>query len=142
MFLEWPQVWIIGSAELVFVLVRSRDIQTLFKRPTQRSTKEQYQIGRGLGRSLVLEFLVFVPVSAVLVLLVAPLALPEDLLSPGGSRVSATYAALGIASYGFPFVTIRRAVTRIALNTLKEFAEIVPDEPTDSDDEPSVGGRQ
>lgn len=142
MFLEWPQVWIIVSAELLFVLVRFRDIQTLFKRSTQRSTKEQYQIEHGLGRGVVLECLVFVPVSAVLLLLVAPLALPENLLSPGEPRASAMYAALGIASYGFPFAIIRRIVTRIALNTLKEFAEIVPDEFADSNDDVSVGGRK
>ena len=115
--------WIVTflSAELFFLLIRSSDIKTLAKRPAARTDNEIYRATHGLRTALLLECLLFVPASALLLLLIAPLIL-SPVLSP--ARLNAVHAALGIASYGFPFGAVRALVTRAALNTLKEFASI------------------
>jgi hypothetical protein len=116
-------LYIFVSAELLFLLVRSSEIQVLAKAQSQRTQAEQGRVARGLVRSLVLESVLFVPVSAGLALLtVAPL-LSNRVLSAGVPEY-ACYSFLGLASYGFPFATIRHLVTRIALKTLAEFADI------------------
>ena len=73
---EFPQALTFLSAEILFVLVRSADLFVAIKSQAQRTKKEQHQIDRGLRRSLLFEALLLVPSSAVLVLLIAPLALP------------------------------------------------------------------
>jgi hypothetical protein len=40
----------------------------------------------------------------------------------------AANALIGVVSYGFPFTAVRRIVTIVALNTLREFANIVPNQ--------------
>lgn len=121
-----PWVITLVSSELFLVIVRSREISILAKRQSQRTDDEQSQVSRGLLRSLVLESILFVPASAILVLLtIVPLAaakFPSVFVSH--DEVFAFHAGLGIMSYGFPFAAFRRIVTRIALNTLKEFAEL------------------
>jgi hypothetical protein len=77
---------------------------------------------RRLG-SLFLEILPFVPAGVVLALLILPPFLTAKypwLNSLPANRI-AFYAGLGTISYGFPFAAIRHAVTRVALNTLREF---------------------
>jgi hypothetical protein len=118
------------AAELFFVLVRSKDITTLVKRPLQRSVHEQHRFARGLLRSVVLEMAVFVPASAALLLLISPLFVWPSVIAP---HPHAAFTLLGIASYGFPFATVKRFITRAALNTLKEFAALSPT-PTSDDD--------
>ena len=54
----------------------------------------------------------------------------------------AIYAALGVASYGFPFASIRSAMTRVALRTLQEFASIIPREVPEHLDDDSIGGKR
>jgi len=72
-----------------------------------------------------LEFIVFVPASAALLLLVLPLfasgirSMHSSLGEPQATR--AFFAFLGIVSYGFPYATMKRLVTRIALRTLEEY---------------------
>ena len=109
------------SAELFFLLVRSNDLKNLAKRKEQRTAREQNRVTRGLLRSLLVECVVFVPASAVLLLLLAPAVVPAGMPA---ERIAALYAAFGIASYGFPFGAVKAVVTRIALNTIKEFATI------------------
>ena len=46
--------------------------------------------------------------------------------------MSPYYAVLGIASYGFPFATVKAVVTRTALLALKEFASLLPPKPPPS----------
>jgi hypothetical protein len=58
----------------------------------------------------------------------------------GTPPVKAVYAAIGVVSYGFPYATIRRLITRVALNTLREFLELIPDEVRTEVE--SKGGRQ
>lgn len=122
-FSTTPLVFTFVSAELLFLLVRSSDIIVLVKSDRQRSNREKHRARRGLLRAVLLEATVFVPASATLLLLTAPQLFPAALSTTGGR---ANYALLGILSYGFPFATLRAMITRIALNTLREFALLVP----------------
>jgi hypothetical protein len=125
-----PTLITLIASELFLVIVRSGDISVLAKTDSQRTADERAKVSGGLLRSLVLEFFVFVPASAGLVLLLLPLVktrLEGLFSSPNG--VAGFYALLGLVSYGFPFALIRRAVTRIALVTLKEFADLQAQHP-------------
>jgi len=44
-----------------------------------------------------------------------------------GSSKPAWYTLTGVISYGFPFAAIRKAITEMALATLKEYAAIAPE---------------
>jgi hypothetical protein len=122
MFETFPIAAAYVSAALLLLIVRSGDLQILVKTETQRTKTEQASVSRGLKRSIVLDCLVFVPASVSLLLLIEPILIPQKLRAdhPGVSL----YAIIGIASYGFPFAAIRRAITRVALKTLQEFAAI------------------
>jgi hypothetical protein len=126
---SYPALTTFTCAELVFLLVRARDIQTALKRADQRTQLEQNQIKRGLIRGILIEAVVFVPASAVLATLVLqPLLAPmfTTSLTVSAEKLVAFHSTLGVVSYGFPFATLRAVVTRAALNTLKEFAELAP----------------
>jgi len=89
------------------------------------SLAEQKQRQRGLGRSVLLEALLFVPTSVLLVLLtVAPFLVIGFTGTISAVGELPFYGLLGLASYGFPFAAVRRLVTKAALNTLREFAAI------------------
>jgi hypothetical protein len=128
MFSTLSPTWAVTivSSELFLVIVRSRDISILAKNQSQRTDDEQSQVSRGLMRSLILELVLFVPASAILVLLIFPPLAAAKFSSAFVSRdaIVAFYTGLGIMSYGFPFAAFRRIVTRLALNTLKEFADL------------------
>jgi hypothetical protein len=109
------------SAELVFVLTRAQDILVVCKARKQRTAGEKGRVDAGLRRGLSIEFLVFVPASACLVLLLSPLFLERV---AGSADRSAVYALLGVVSYGFPFTGLKRVVTTMALRTLRDFAAI------------------
>jgi hypothetical protein len=115
------------SAEIIFLLVRSSDVVIMCKSTKQRTKPEQLRIERGLIRSILVEGLLFVPSSAILLILLSPLLMPLRLTS-AGTPAFAINALLGVISYGFPFAAVRRIVTVIALNTLREFAAIIPRE--------------
>lgn len=112
-----------GCAWLLFLVVRSRDITVLVKSRAQRTAGERKRVACGLLRGMALEIFLFVPASATIVWLIAPLFLPDRLTAAGVPRTS-VYACLGLISYGFPFASVRHMVTRIALRTLQEFATI------------------
>ncbi len=120
-----PWLFTILSAELLLLLTRSSDLLIICKRPGQRTDSEKEQVERGLWRGFVLDSLVFVPSSCVLLLLLAPLLL-SNFDASVKTLPTAKYALVGIMSYGFPFTAIKRIITRIALNTLKEFASLRP----------------
>jgi hypothetical protein len=99
----------------------------LIKRDSQRSAAEREEIARGLCRGVLLEAFVFVPVSAILVLIIVRplvLLLPYAGVFSSEATNQALYGLLGILSYEFPFAVLRRVVVRFALRTLKEFASI------------------
>ncbi len=114
------------SAELIFVLSRSSEIQIAAKGDKQRTSGERERIKHGLARSLLLEAVVFVPASAVLLLLVSPLLVTES-ASVLTRNIHLRHALIGILSYGFPFVFLKRVLTRIALSTLREFVKLTPE---------------
>jgi hypothetical protein len=120
--------WVVTvvASELLMVLVRARELNILVKSKAQRTSAERRQVEWGLFRSVCLEIIVFVPVSAVLCLLVVRPLLALKATAWGLLPMNALsfYAALGIISYGFPFATLRRIATRVALNTLKDFASL------------------
>jgi hypothetical protein len=111
----------VASAELIFLLTRSADITVVLKRSRQCTDDELLRIDRGLHRSLLTEGLLFVPASAALLLLVSPLLFRA---TPWLTPSVASYALIGLVSYGFPFGALKRVVSRIAMNTLREFATI------------------
>jgi hypothetical protein len=121
-----PYIWTYVGAELLLLLVRSRDVKILSKRNDQRTAQEQKRVARGLKRSLILEALILVPASATLVLLISPLVLRVAVTT---ANLTAVYTLLGIGSYGFPFAAVRAFVRRVALITLKEFAGITTEHP-------------
>jgi hypothetical protein len=118
----------LAGAELLFIIIRSSDLQIIIKSHKQRIEAERNQITRGLARSFVLEMLLFVPASVLLVFLaVRPflLATPSIQAVVKNPNLNiAFHSSLGIASYGFPFASVRYAVTFLALQTLKQFAII------------------
>lgn len=121
-----PKIWTFIAAELIFILARSRSVVVIFKSKQQRTKEEQHQVNRGLLRALFLEMVIFVPASACLLTLIAPSILPNHWFE--GSMVQAAYSILGVVSYGFPFATFKRVITRMALKTLLEFASLEPKE--------------
>ena len=122
-----PIAWTFISAELVLLLTRSRDIMALTKSRRQRTHLEQHEINRGLARAILLEALLFVPASCLLLVLISPLVLPSSFFANPQNAVASS-SLLGIASYGFPFATVKRLITRLALATLREFADLLPSE--------------
>ena len=113
------------ASELMLLLVRSGDITVLAKSPTQRTKVEQKRVENGLGRSILLEMSAFVPASVVLVFLcLRPFVLHSSFVSSLSVSPYALNSLLGVMSYGFPFGLLRRIIVRMALSTLKEFAQI------------------
>lgn len=133
--MEQQYAWTVtyASAILLFLIVRSTDLIVLAKTDAQRTKDERFRVSRGLARSLFLELLIFVPASATLLLLLVPFLLPALPLS--AQRAFASHAVIGLVSYGFPFSAVRQLLTRVALNTLKEFATLQP-QATSTKDEP------
>jgi len=124
-FSDHPWLITLAASELFFIIVRSRDITVLFKKTTQRTEQEEKSVERGLLRAILGELLLFVPASNALGLLLLPLIrgkFDSAFSSPDTSL--SVYALVGLVSYGFPFAAVRKIVTNVALNTLKEFANL------------------
>lgn len=124
-FASHPKLIVLLSAELVCILIRQEDVKVIAKSKSQRTEIEQHSMDRGVLRAMLLELFVFVPVSvALLLLLSSPIA--SFLIGKAAFPISSVFinALLGVLSYGFPFATLREVITKIALNTLSEFASI------------------
>jgi len=113
------------AAELTLLLVRSGDIVIMVKSAKQRTADEQHRIDRGLRRSFIIELILLVPASATLLILLSPLLLPSPL---SDLKPSALATAIGVISYGFPLAAVRQVIIRVALNTLKEFVSLTPEQ--------------
>jgi len=117
------------GAVLFAMLFRGKDLIALSKKKTQHTPEEKEKIKAGLARGLALEFFILVPASALLTLLILPFLLQilprsdsiEAILAKSLDIRRSFYVAIGVISYNFPFAAARQIVTRIALNTLKEF---------------------
>ncbi len=119
------------SAELIFLLMRKKDIEILLKKKSQREPEEQYQVERGLLRSVIFEGLLFVPASATLImLLLVPLVMVwlESWLSTIPQGAMSVYAGMGVLSYQFPFAVVQQLITQRALRALNKFAGLAPPE--------------
>jgi hypothetical protein len=118
---EWAFTFI--AAWLLFVIVRSHQITVSLKSQTQRTAQEKKEIQRGLKRSTALECFMYVPASAALLVLLAPLVTEfvfkkyKSLDSPSGHR--AFYTVVGLLSYEFPFEAIKRLLTNRAIRAVK-----------------------
>jgi hypothetical protein len=114
-------------AELFLILARNREIVVILKANSQRTAPERTQVARGLFRSIILEICLFAPASVFLVLVIVR---PLLVISPAAfvfkSELSSLSVSglLGVIGYEFPFSTVRRVVTRMALETLQKFASI------------------
>lgn len=118
------QLVVAVSAELYLMITRSREITVLVKQRSQRTTKEQIEVNRGLLRAVMLEALVFVPASAALVLMAIIPFCGDWIAKAGQGHQMGCYALLGVVSYGFPFAVTRRIIVGVAARTLTEFASI------------------
>ena len=107
-------------AEAICLLTRSADVLMLAKSPGQRTKQEEYAVSHGLARDVILDLLLFVPVSVFTVLETVKHLLPETLISH-----PACPGLLGVVSFGFPFKTLRVLVIRFALRTLSEFRDVL-----------------
>ena len=118
-----PPPWLVlfSSAELIFLLMRKRDIEMLLKKKSQREPKEQYQVERGLLRSVLLEGILFAPASAALMLPFAPLVFVwlESWLATLAQGSIIVHAGMGMVSYQFPFAALQKLITQRALKVLK-----------------------
>lgn len=120
------------GAWLFALLFKGRELIALGKKESQRTSEEKKKVGEGLFRALLIEFFLLVPASAVLILIILPFL--SRILGFSDSIANVTsksaemrhgfYALVGMVSYNFPFATVREIATRVALNTLKEFAEL------------------
>jgi hypothetical protein len=112
------------TAECVFVLARTEDFGIVIKKRRQLTAEEKARVDRGLMRSLVWDSLVNVPVSAVVALLLVQLVLPKtgdwSLAEP---PISSKYSALGLVSYGFPFLSVKELVLAWVLRKFGAFFE-------------------
>ncbi|WP_309387277.1 hypothetical protein [Cerasicoccus frondis] len=105
-------------AELFYLLSQSFSIRILIKSEKQRRQDEQERVENGLRREILCDFLMFVPISAILLYTLASPWIPfavEDKALP----------ILGLASYGFPFATLKTIIVRHSLKVAKQFAEII-----------------
>jgi len=124
---EW--VYAFFGAWLYFIVNRSRDIQIALKAKRHLTPEESKRINRGLKRTIILECIVFVPVSTTLLLFLTPLLTPTKIQSWLSTQYDsrrariALYVLLGLISYGFPFAAVRGVVTNVALRIIKASIE-------------------
>lgn len=110
-------------AELFFLVTRSSKIILVIKNKSQRTPEENTEVQNGLKRSLFLEALLFIPASVTLFLLTVFPLISDSLLKVNDNK-EAWYGLVGIIAYGFPFLTVRQIVSKVALKALQEFADI------------------
>jgi hypothetical protein len=109
------------GAELFVLVANSGEIVIIAKARSQRDEMEQRRVQNGLVRKLLLELFLFVPASAALLFFVLPgvwKSFPKSAL-----QEPHVYFLLGVASWGFPFSSLKAIVTRLAMRTIQEFAE-------------------
>lgn len=104
-------------AWLLFLITRRSEIIVLLKTKNQRTDKERSEIQNGLRRSLFWDSLVTLPASVTLFLWIL-FPLFSDKLLKINPRAEIWYGMSGTIAYGFPFLTIRQSITRIALTTV------------------------
>lgn len=119
--MSFNHIILLSSAESILILSRAKDIIIIFKKTSQRTEEESLRIHRGLKRSLILEIVLFTPISATLIALITPVSAINERFP--NLNITNIYTMLGIISYGFPWRVIRGIITKVALNTLEEFSK-------------------
>ena len=118
MTLKHPILLSILCGELYFLIFNQQRVKTIVKTTAQRTKEENSQIKRGLRRSLILEALIFVPLTIVLFYFtVFPLVLSK--LIQIHPDITVWYAVMGIIAYNFPFVILKEVIIRIAKESIK-----------------------
>ena len=124
------------GAWLAVILARRKEILTLTKSESQRSSEEKKRVKAGLNRGLLLEFFLFAPASTLLLLLILPLLLkylplkfPNNvLIQSTGEAVSelrrAGYALIGVVSYVLPLATVKHLVIQFAEGLLNQYLQL------------------
>lgn len=111
-------------AEGLLVLTSVNTLKIAFKRSDQRTLGEKRRISGGLFREFLGEFLVFVPVSVLMAMIVLRpfvvkiTALPQDAID----------GLLGTVSYGFPYKALKRWVLRATVKFMKEAVDVADQE--------------
>lgn len=120
-----PELVTLVVAELFFIVAKSQDIKVIIKRKIQRTHNEQLMIMRGLRRDVFLDLLLFVPFSAILLLLITPLFIGNILANIKLSQYwYAFYSLLGLICYGFPFSAVVKLVRQIAIRNFNKYPNI------------------
>jgi hypothetical protein len=115
------------GAWLFALIFKGKDLALLAKRDNQRTPEEKKKVKTGLVRALLIEFVLLVPASTTLILLITPAVLRVAATGVGAALQESTdlrrafYVLVGAISYNFPFATVREIATRVALNTIEEF---------------------
>jgi hypothetical protein len=130
------------GAWLTAILARRNDIVILAKNELQRTTEEKKKVRGGIRRGMLLEFLLFVPASTALILLLLPLFLkylpmkfPGNLLAQLTAQVTpestiptevrrAAYALVGVIGYLLPLATVKHLVIRFVEGLLNQFVQL------------------
>jgi hypothetical protein len=110
----------LGVASATCILARTQDILVIAKSKGQRTPAEAERIERGLLKSLILDFSVFVPASTFVVLATIAPMLPK-----GWVGSDARDGLLGVLAYAFPLLSFKKAVTVWVMRSLKSFYEVL-----------------
>ena len=124
---DYPIILAFITAALFYLITNSADIKVILKKNDQRTESEKNRIKRGLFKEKLFDMILFVPISvALFFMIVFPLINKtlESLITDTNTR----YSMMGIIAYGFPFATVKRIISKIALNALKEFANIIDED--------------
>ncbi len=124
---DYPIILAFITAALFYIITNSADIKVILKKNVQRKDSEKNRIKRGLFKEKLFDMILFVPISvALFFMIVYPLINKtlESLIADTNAR----YSMMGIIAYGFPFSTVKRIISKIALNALKEFANIIDED--------------
>lgn len=121
---QYPLLVMIFCGELYFIVLKQAQILKVCKVESQRTKKENKQIEQGLRRSLLLEAIIFAPVSIILFrYAILPLLFPTLIqLNP---HTNLWYGLMGIAGYNFPFVLSRKIITIKTFTAIQSFAAFI-----------------
>jgi hypothetical protein len=104
------------GAWLFFLVMNGNTIKLLSKKAAQRLPEEQERINRGLARETVVEFLLLVPASAALLVMIKPFLIRTvpglaPLATAATPERIALHTIIGIVSYSFPFGALRDRIS-------------------------------
>lgn len=116
-----PQLWSFVGAWLFGIIAHRYSLGILLKNKAQRSKVEAQKVASGLWRTECLEFLLSMPASTVLMLLLLPLVVDWVPWLQGlrQSQPRAFFVGVGVLGYQFPYNAIRQQLLRATKETLE-----------------------